>query len=181
MSSPTTNQIAYVGAELLNGNQDYFTTLKTSGFTTVIAWSLHIDPNNADLLFNDVVIVSDGMYNFEMASFATNMSQIKDSWIWEGQAQPSTIKTLLFGIGGGSGYFDDFATIANWVAEEEQGSEPGMGMIDTLWSNLQALKRAIPSIDGFDLEDQSEYSLPAFEAVAIAILCPRKNPKIQES
>src|SRR5687768_4955462 len=52
----------YGGGPFYAGGQAVMNTLRSSGFTTVVLWTIHVNATNGDLIFNDIRIVSGGKY-----------------------------------------------------------------------------------------------------------------------
>jgi hypothetical protein len=137
MSTITT--AIYGGGPFYSGGTSVIDDLKGSGFTTVVAWALHVSPTG-DLIFNDPTIVSGGQYvgDPNWPGLLENLKQGETS-----------VNRLLFSIGGwGVG---DFPNIQSLI--QSQGTGPD----SILYQNFQALKQAIPTIDGIDLDDESLY------------------------
>jgi hypothetical protein len=111
--------------------------IKGSGFTTGIAWALHVQ-SNGDLHYNDTPIVSGGNYVGD-SSWPGFLNGLKDG----------SVNRILFSIGGwGVGDFPNIQALIN-----QYGTGPG----NPLYQNLAALRAAIPSIDGFDYDDETLY------------------------
>jgi hypothetical protein len=109
--------------------------LRDSGFTTVVAWTLHVG-ETGDLVFNDQALVADGRYRGDP--------------LWPGRLaalkRGGSVRQLLFSVG--SAGVEDFRRIQGLL--QSQGSGPG----SRLRRSFQALRAAIPAIDGFDLDDE---------------------------
>src|SRR5690606_8658159 len=50
------------GGPFYSGGQARMNQLRSSGFTTVMLWTIHVNENNGNLIYNDVLIVSNGVY-----------------------------------------------------------------------------------------------------------------------
>lgn len=171
MTQIGTSSVAYINTELYSCgfNSDgtvmtttpaFFNTLSSSGFTTVIAWTLHIDPTTADLILNNTQVVdnipqgailcSNGNY-VDTSNFANNMNGLSSS---------SYINQVLFGLGSAPVGYNDFATIYNWIEiSNNQNSTSAekthaQNMLSTLADNFNALIKAIPIVAGFDFDDE---------------------------
>lgn len=137
MSTITT--AIYGGGPFYSGGTPVIDDLKGSGFTTVVAWALHVSPTG-DLIFNDPTIVSGGQYVGE-SDWPELLANLKRG--------ETSVNRLLFSIGGwGVG---DFPNIQALI--QSQGTGPD----SILYRNFQALKEAIPTIDGIDLDDETLY------------------------
>ena len=121
----------YCGGPLYIGGTPIIEDLKASGFTTVIGWALHVG-SNGDLSFNDTVIVSGGHY-IGSPGWPARLANLKKG--------TTGVNRLLLSVGGAG--VQDFENI---------GTLMGHGAI--LLDNFQALKSAIPAVDGIDLDDE---------------------------
>jgi hypothetical protein len=129
------NAAIYGGGPFYSGGQAVVDDLKGSGFTTVIAWSVHVS-TNGDLVYNDPTIVSKGQYVGD-SGWPGLLANLK---------QGGSVNRLLFSVG--SGGVEDFHHIQNLINTE--GTGPG----SILYQNFKALKDAIPDIDAIDLDDE---------------------------
>lgn len=125
----------YGGGPFYDGGMPVIDDLKASGFTTVIAWSVHVSPAG-DLIYNDPTIVRDGRYVGD-AGWPERLASLK---------QGGSVRELVFSVGAGG--VQDFHHIQALIRKE------GTGPDSTLYRNFQALKEAIPSIDTIDLDDE---------------------------
>jgi hypothetical protein len=137
MSSITT--AIYGGGPFYSGGTSVINDIKGSGFTTVVAWALHVNPSG-DLIFNDPTIVSDGAYIGD-AGWPELLASLKQG--------ETSVNRLLFSIGGWE--VGDFPNIQSLIQSQGTGSD------SILYKNFQALKNAIPTIDGIDLDDETLY------------------------
>jgi len=129
----------YADGGLYSGGTAIIDNLKASGFTTVIAWALHVDANG-DLKFNDESIVVGGSYT-GAADWPALLGSLKQG--------ATSINRLIFSVGGwGVG---DFPNIQALLAQG--GGQPG----GALYKSFAALKAAIPAIDAIDFDDESLY------------------------
>jgi len=122
----------YGGGSFYSGGQTVVDDLKSSGFTTVIAWAVHVEANG-DLVYNDPPpIVGNGKYIGD-SKWPGCLANLK---------QGGSVNRLLFSIGGWG--VRDFSNI----------HQLGTGPDSILYRNFKALKDAIPAIDGIDLDDE---------------------------
>jgi hypothetical protein len=137
----------------LNNN---ITELSQSGFTEVIVWSVEVKANGDLNLNGEFPIVSNGAYigNQTYPAFASNLASLKTAGV----------KRITFSIG--SSNFGDFQDIKALV--NSTGTGGGTGTKSTLYKNFQALKKAIPSIDAIDLDDENGYD--AASTVAFSVM-----------
>jgi hypothetical protein len=139
MATSATVSAIYGGGPFYSGGTAVIDDVKSSGFTTVVAWAVHVQANG-DLVFNDPPIVSNGQYVGD-PTWPSNLAGLKQG--------ATSVNRLLFSIGGwGVG---DFPNIQALI--QQQGTGPS----SILYQNFQALKSAIPTIDGIDLDDETLY------------------------
>ncbi len=131
----------YCWEALYSGGQSVIDDLKASGFTTVLAWSVHVNATNADLTLNDTVIVTDGTYVGDPA-WPGLLAQLKTG--------TTSVNRLLFSVGSGGGP-TDFSNIGQLMARF------GTGPTSPLYKNFETLLNTIPSIDGIDFDDEDAY------------------------
>lgn len=144
--STTTNAVLYAwglfqpqySAGLSNEQEVQYLT--GSGFTTVILWTQHVQPDGT-LVYNDPLappaepwIVSNGQFNPAYQYLAQCISDLKEPG--------SSVTRVLFGIG--SGGSEDFTNILSLIAN---------GQKSVLQQNFSVLANALP-IDGFDLDNE---------------------------
>ncbi len=120
-------------------NATLINDLRSSTFSTVILWALHVDAVG-NLYFNDQRIVSGGQY-VGLPMWPNQIAQL---------GYPlSGVERVFFSVGGwGVG---DFANIQALIRSQ------GIGPASSLYVNFQALKTAIPNLVGIDLDDESLY------------------------
>ncbi|WP_099098836.1 T9SS type A sorting domain-containing protein [Tenacibaculum agarivorans] len=136
----------YGGGPIYN-NSNSIQELKSSGFTTVIIWTIHIE-QNGDLGFNgEFPLVQNGVYvgNNTHPDFPDRVRQLKEA--------PTSITRVEFGLSAaGSGTFD---AVKRFYETE------GVGPQSTLYKNFLVLKNAIPGIDAFNNDDEVTYDAPS--------------------
>jgi hypothetical protein len=149
-SAVAVNEMNY-GAD---GN-DYFqfttpsmTFDKASGFTTLITFAMHVNPDGTLLIGGDVACTN-GVYTGP-ANWGSLIAALK--------TPPTTVTRYEVCIGG----WEDtsFANIESLV--NSQGN--GLGSI--LYKNFQALKSAVPGIDAINDDDEQTYDLNSSESFA---------------
>lgn len=127
----------YGGNPLYSGGQGVIDGLRESGMTTVVAGSLHVEPNG-DLVFNhQQPLVSAGKYVGE-AAWPARLSSLKQA--------PTSVTRLLLSVGGDGK--QDFHHIRRLIKEHGTSSE------SPLHRNFAVLKSTIPTIDGIDFDDE---------------------------
>lgn len=146
----TTTEI-YCSGSLYSGGDPVIADLKASGFTTIIAWALHVNANG-DLSFNNTTIVSSGAY-VGNAAWPNQLGSLKQG--------KTSVNRLLFSVGGWG--VQDFANIQALINSQ------GTGPSSILYQNFQALKSAIPAIDGIDYDDE-EYPYDQSSLVSFSLM-----------
>lgn len=121
---------------------------KTSGFTTLITFAMHVNPDGTLLIGGDVACTN-GAY-----AGPTNWGSL----IATLKTPPTTVTRYEVCIGG----WEDtsFANIESLVNSQGTGS----GSI--LYENFQALKNAVPGIDAINDDDEQTYDLNSSESFA---------------
>jgi len=109
--------------------------LHRSGFTTVTAWPVRVDPAG-DLVFDDVPIVAGGRWVGDV-SWPSRLQALKEG---------GSVDRLLFSVG--SGESSDFTCIHDLMAQH------GTGPSSPLQRSFAALKEAIPAIDAIDFDNE---------------------------
>ncbi len=124
----TTSLIYGGGAFFVSGA---LADVQSSGFTTVVAWCIHI-ADNGDLAFNDTPVVSGGKYIGD-SDWNTQLASFK-------QGTTSVNRVLLSILG-------PFANI------QSLGTQQG----GVIYNNFQVLLNALPAIDGIDFDNEDVY------------------------
>jgi len=118
-------------------NHQQLRELQTSGFTTVILWTLHID-EAGNFNYNDTAIVQNAIFTNQFNYLPRLVNELKS-------ADRSKVTKVLFAIG--SADVGDFANIQKLLASPA-------GEL-ALRKNFTALMSALP-IDGFDFDLEEE-------------------------
>ncbi len=129
------------GGPFYSGGQARMNQLRSSGFTTVMLWTIHVNENNGNLIYNDVLIVSNGVYVGNPA--------------WPGQLatlkqQPTSVNRIEVSVG--SWGVPDFERIK--ILMDNYGTNTD----SILYRNFQALKVATGA-DAIDFDDESQYDV----------------------
>ena len=138
-----THSAIFVGGPIYSGDhpnvQNVVNDLKSSGFTRVICWSVHIGANG-DLIYNGPTFVSNGAY-VGPVDWPGYLGQLKKA--------PTSVTSLAFSIGAWG--TPDFTNIAALIKTQ------GTGPTSILYKNFLALKQAVPSIDTIDFDNEDNY------------------------
>ena len=136
-----TTAALYCGGPLYFGGTAVINDLKASGFTEVVAWTLHVSADG-NLVFNDTLLVKDGEYQAgSNKDWPMQLAELKSG--------TTSVKRLLFSVG--SAGVSDFSHIKSLIAEQ------GTGPDSALYKNFQALRNAISAIDAIDMDDEDTY------------------------
>ena len=156
MSTPTTSLFA--GGPLYSGGPSVIADIQASGFTTVIGFALHLTESGA-LIFNekDKTLIQDAEY-VGPPDWPSRLSSLKGS--------SSSVNRLLFSMGGWG--TQDFPNLKHQIFPNpgDYPNHPHTGSNSALYQNFQALKQAIPAIDGIDFDDETLYDKPTTVAFA---------------
>jgi hypothetical protein len=137
-----------------DGNDYYqFTTPsmafdKASGFTTLITFAMHVNPDGT-LLIGGNVACTNGMYTGP-ANWGSLIATLK--------TPPTTVTRYEVCIGG----YEDTSYNNLESLAASQGTGPG----SMLYKNFQALKYAVPGIDAINDDDEETYDLNSSTAFA---------------
>lgn len=143
--------------------------LRTSGFTTAIIWTIHIDTAGNFNYNAEFPIVANGQYigRSRYPDFPRNVALLK--------TPPTTINRIEVGLSAwGSSTFQN---IKNLITAH------GTGPTTNLYRNFKALKDSIPSIDAINFDDESTFDVNSSVQLAVMLaglgykvaLCPYNN------
>jgi hypothetical protein len=128
-------------------------TLRASGFTTVVLWTIHVNANG-DLVYNDIPVASNGQYIGD-PGWPARLATLKQS--------PTSVNRIELGIG--SWGVDDWGTIHSLINSQ------GTGTGSILYRNFKALLTATGA-DAINDDDEAHYdvaSTVSFARMAIAM------------
>jgi len=132
----------YVGGHFRRDRTVTVPTLKASGFTYVILFNIQVEPNG-DLTMDNESLCSNGVYTFAKTqpNYIADVAALKTGL--------TSIKRVESCIGGwGSTSYDNIKTLIN---------AQGTGSASILYKNFLALKKAIPSIEAINNDDEKTY------------------------
>lgn len=139
----------YGGGPLYNNTDYSISELKASGFSHVIAWTIHIN-KDGDLNFNaEFPLVADGKYIGDKThpKYKQDIASLKIA--------PSKITRVEMGLSGyGSSTFDNVRDLINCSQ-----SHCGTGPKSILYRNFKMLKDTFPTVDAFNNDDEDTYDL----------------------
>lgn len=135
----------YVGGHIRRERPTTITKLKESGFTYVLLFNVHVNPDGT-LLTDGETICANGEYVFgsTQPSYIRDINALKD--------KDSAIKRIEIVIGGwGNDSYNNIKAILN--------ANSGSLAKTALYRNFRALKEALPIIDGVNNDDEQCYDV----------------------
>jgi hypothetical protein len=137
----------YGGGPFLSGGQAVIDTVKASGFTTVVLWTIHVH-SNGDLFYNDTLVVSNGAFVGD-PGWPGRLASLKQA--------PTSVNRIEITVG--SAGPDDWGAIHTLL--DAQGT--GSGSI--LFRNFKALKDATGA-DAINDDDEQHFDVGSTESFA---------------
>ncbi|SHG22935.1 hypothetical protein SAMN04487965_3565 [Microbulbifer donghaiensis] len=139
----------YAGGPVYQKRDYAIDELKSSGFTHVIVWTIHIEADGS-LGFNaEFPLVKDGTYIGDQSypHFRKDIASLKTG--------DTSIVRVEFGLSGwGSGTYDN---VRDLLACEEKHC--GTGKESILYRNFRALREAFPAVDALNNDDEGTYDV----------------------
>jgi hypothetical protein len=160
------------GGPFYSGGTSTMNALRSSGYTTVNLWTLHVYADaGGSLIYNDQLVVSNGVY-VGNASWPAQLATLK--------TPPTSVKRIEWSVG--SWGTNDFLAIKNLM------DTYGTGADSLLYRNFLALKNATGA-DAIQFDDETQYDVDTavrFGRMLSAIgykvaLCPYTNPGFWQS
>ena len=158
------------GGPFYSGGAPVMTTLRSSGFTTVVLWTIHVN-ENGDLVLNDQLVVSGGAY-VGASTWPTQLATLKQT--------PTSVTRIEVCVG--SGGVNDFLAVKNLIGSQ------GITSSSILYRNFQALKSATGA-DAIDFDDETLFDVPTMVTFGQMLgslgyrisLCPYNNSAVWQS
>ncbi|GIP24186.1 hypothetical protein [Paenibacillus sp. J22TS3] len=132
--------VIYGGGPFYSGGTATMNSLRSSGYTTVMLWTIHVN-SNGDLVYNDQLVVSQGKY-VGRAAWPSELASLKQA--------PTSVKRIEISIG--SADVNDFHNIKSLIASQ------GTGTSSILYKNFSALKTALGA-DAASFDDEDLYDV----------------------
>lgn len=132
----------YAGGHIRRGRPGTITKLRNSGFTYLILFNVHVDPDGT-LKTDGETICKNGEYVFQQTQ-PYYQQDIRDL-----KAEHSSISRIEICIGGWGN--NSYGNIKNLVNSE------GTGKNSILYRNFKALKEAVPEIDAVNNDQEQDY------------------------
>lgn len=145
------------GGPFYQGGQKVMDDLRSSGFNTVIIWSVHVHANG-DLYLNDSLVCSNGSYCGD--------KKWKEQWATL-KKSPTSVKRVELSIGAAG--CADFEGIRDLINSYGTGSD------NVLYKNFLALKEATGA-DAVNYDDESCYDVDS--AVKFGNMCSDMGLKV---
>ncbi len=159
------------GGPLYSGGSNVINALRSSGFNTVIFWTIHVNYPSGNLIFNDQLVCSNGVY-VGNPGWPAQVAALKQV--------PTSVSRTEIAVG--SGGVNDFQSIQNHI------NTTGTGTNSILYRNFQALLQAT-GVDAVCFNDETLYSVSTmvtFGQMIAALgrkvtLCPYNNATVWQS
>ncbi len=129
------------GGPFYSGGISVINTLRASGFTTVILWSLHIDSTSGNLILNDHLVVANGAYVGNSA-WPAQLATLKTA--------PTSVNRIEVSVGAWG--VNDFQSIQSLMNSQ------GTNTTSILYRNFLALKNATGAM-AVDFDDETLYDV----------------------
>jgi hypothetical protein len=130
----------YGGGPFYSGGQAVMDTLRSSGFTTVVLWTIHVE-TNGDLVYNDIPVVRNGQYIGD-PGWPARIRTLKQA--------PTSVNRIEVGVGS--------AGVPDWERIHNIINAQGTGPDSILYRNFQALLTATGA-DAINDDDESHYDV----------------------
>jgi hypothetical protein len=139
--SAQASSAVFGGGPFYTGGTSMINVLRSSGFTTVMLWTIHVDSSTGNLIYNNQLVVSNGVY-VGNAAWPGQLATLKTA--------PTSVNRIEVSVG--SAGVNDFQSIQTLI------SNYGTNTTSILFRNFQALKNATHA-DAIDYDDESLYSV----------------------
>jgi len=154
------------GGPFYSGGGSVMNTLRSSGFTTVILWCIHVDSSSGNLILNDKLVVANGAY-VGNSTWPAQLASLK--------TPPTSVNRIEVSVG--SWGVNDFQSIRTLM------NNYGTNTTSILFRNFLALKNATGAT-AVDFDDEMLYDVATtvkfgqmLSSMGYKItLCPYMNP-----
>jgi hypothetical protein len=146
--APAGRSAVFGGGPFYEDGQTVIDTLRSSGFTTVIIWTIHVRADSGDLWFNDHLVAAGGKYVGD-PDWPARLKRLKQ--------QPTSVNRIELGLG--SAGPDDWGVVDALIKAQ------GTGPTSILYRNFAALKAATGA-DAINNDDEAHYDLASTTAFA---------------
>ncbi|WP_185154127.1 T9SS type A sorting domain-containing protein [Fulvivirga sp. M361] len=135
------SNMVFSGGALYHDIDENSDIIRSSGFNTVVLWSVHIGPTG-DLILNDGLIAEDGEYAGR-ADWPASVHKLLEA--------PTSVERIELSVGS--------AQVPDWENIEALVNAEGTGPTSTLYKNFAKLKEILP-ITAINNDDESNYDVP---------------------
>ncbi|MFA8343506.1 MAG: T9SS type A sorting domain-containing protein, partial [Rhodothermaceae bacterium] len=143
------------GGPIYKNRTTSISELKSSGFTMVEVWTIHVEANG-DMGFNaEFDLIKNGQYIGDQTypHFKSDIASLKQ--------QPTSITKVNFGLSAWAS--QTFNNIRDLVASQ------GTGPTSILYKNFKALKDNFPDVDAINFDDEVTYHLSSATQFAVML------------
>ena len=161
------------GGPFYTGGTTTMNALRASGYTTVMLWTIHVNATSGNLIYNDVLVVSNGVY-VGNAAWPAQLATLKGA--------PTSVNRIEWSVASAPSGGNDFLNIKTLMDTYGTNTE------SILYKNFLALKNATGA-DAVDYDDETQYDVATavkFGRMLASIgykvtLCPYTNPTFWQS
>ncbi len=172
-SSVNASSTIYGGGPFYAGGTAVMNTLRASGYTTVMLWTIHVDATTGNLIYNDQLVVSNGVYVGNSA-WPAQLATLK--------VAPTSVNRIEWSVASAPSGGNDFANILTLM------NAYGTNTTSILYRNFSALKTATGA-DAISYDDETQYDVATsvkFGRMLSSIgykvtLCPYQNSSFWQS
>ena len=173
LPSAVASSTIFGGGPFYTGGTATMNALRASGYTTVMLWTIHVNATSGNLIYNDQLVVSNGVY-VGNAAWPAQLATLK--------AGPTSVNRIEWSVASAPSGGNDFLNIQTLM------NTYGTNTTSILYSNFLALKIATGA-DAVDYDDETLYDVPTavkFGQMLSSIgykvtLCPYTNPTFWQS
>jgi len=142
-SAAVASSTIFGGGPFYTGGTATMNALRASGYTTVMLWTIHVDATSGNLIYNDQLVASNGVY-VGNSSWPAQLATLKTA--------PTTVNRIEWSVGSAPSGGNDFANILALV------NAYGTNTDSILYKNFLALKNATGA-DAIDYDDETQYDV----------------------
>ncbi len=161
------------GGPFYTGGYTVMNTLRASGYTTVMLWTIHVDASTGNLIYNDQLVVANGAY-VGTPAWTNQLKTLK--------VAPTSVNRIEWSVASAPSGGNDFQNIQTLM--NTYGTNTG----SILYRNFLALKNATGA-DAIDYDDEALYDVATavkFGQMLSSLgykvtLCPYTNPSFWQS
>ena len=127
------------GGPFYTGGTAVMNALRASGYSTVMLWTLHVDETSGNLIYNDQLVVANGVY-VGTAAWTNQLKTLKTA--------PTSVNRIEWSVA--SWGVDDFGRLKTLMGTY------GTNTSSIVYRNFLALKNATGA-DAIDYDDEAQY------------------------